>query len=356
MRLCGVPTLFYWFRLGEAPPMVWMGHQCESDVLAATGTSKPPCANGVGPFLSGEQKWLVGVLFMVPVYACESLLSLWNPSISIECDILRNCYEAFALYCFGSYLVACLGGEERVIELLEVESRKQLTKPLLEDEGKNIAAKVPRFHDFFIGPSKLGKRLSSIVKFGIVQYFFTDCGSLPIFLHFSDDSEDTVCLLSLMAIAEIAHFYVFSAEPYRFLPVSEHGKVTTPATKATFKLEEEGEQEPALVEQTETYVKAPGTSITESVQDVVIGCGEHVRKDVVLTITQAIELVEKGVTKIQETFHHISIGSGDEEVKVDKHVSENVTKDRSHVLSSEKPVRAESSEKSSGALDLDEKS
>ncbi|KAL4180693.1 hypothetical protein AMTRI_Chr12g233930 [Amborella trichopoda] len=361
---------------------------------------------------------------MVPVYACESLLSLWNPSISIECDILRNCYEAFALYCFGSYLVACLGGEERVIELLEVESRKQLTKPLLEDEGKNIAAKVPRFHDFFIGPSKLGKRLYSIVKFGIVQYMIlkTQCAFLALLLElfgvygdgkvkypyivvvinfsqtwalyclvqfynfvsfkaivfatwwqglgiailcslgilqkqgrFQSGPQDFLICIE-MAIAEIAHFYVFSAEPYRFLPVSEHGKVTTPATKATFKLEEEGEQEPALVEQTETYVKAPGTSITESVQDVVIGGGEHVRKDVVLTITQAIELVEKGVTKIQETFHHISIGSGDEEVKVDKHVSENVTKDRSHVLSSEKPVRAESSEKSSGALDLDEKS
>lgn len=33
-------------------------------------------------------------------------------------------------------------------------------------------------------------------------------------------------------------------------------------------------------------------------------------KDVVLTINQAIEPVHDGMTKIQETFHHISVSSG----------------------------------------------
>ncbi|MQL87713.1 hypothetical protein Taro_020265 [Colocasia esculenta] len=56
-----------------------------------------------------EQKWVIGVLLMVPIYATESMISLWNGRFSIVCDILRNCYEAFALYCFGNYLVACLG-------------------------------------------------------------------------------------------------------------------------------------------------------------------------------------------------------------------------------------------------------
>ena len=32
-----------------------------------------------------------------------------------------------------------------------------------------------------------------------------------------------------------------------------------------------------------------------------------------LTINQAMEPVERGVTKIQETFHQISVGSGKEE-------------------------------------------
>ena len=31
------------------------------------------------------------------------------PSLSVDCEILRDCYESFAMYCFGRYLVACLG-------------------------------------------------------------------------------------------------------------------------------------------------------------------------------------------------------------------------------------------------------
>jgi hypothetical protein len=36
-------------------------------------------------------------------------ISLVNPSISVGIEILRDGYEAFAMYCFGRYLVACLG-------------------------------------------------------------------------------------------------------------------------------------------------------------------------------------------------------------------------------------------------------
>ncbi|XP_065847118.1 protein LAZ1 homolog 2-like isoform X1 [Euphorbia lathyris] len=58
---------------------------------------------------TSEQNWMVAVIFMVHVYASESIISLSNPKTSLACDILRTCYEAFALYAFGSYLVACLG-------------------------------------------------------------------------------------------------------------------------------------------------------------------------------------------------------------------------------------------------------
>ena len=50
---------------------------------------------------------------------------------------------------------------------------------------------------------------------------------------------------------------------------------------------------------------------------------KQVVKDVVLTINQAIEPVERGVIKIQETFHHTSVSSNDNkekpEVKVEEH-------------------------------------
>lgn len=80
-----------------------------------------------------------------------------------------------------------------------------------------------------------------------------------------------------MAIAAVAHVYVFPAEPYQFLPVSEYGKVTSVEAKTEVKVnEEDAEGKPAVVKQTEMRVEAPGTSITESVQDVVLGGGEHV--------------------------------------------------------------------------------
>lgn len=57
---------------------------------------------------------------------------------------------------------------------------------------------------------------------------------------------------------------------------------------------------------------------------------KQVVKDVVLTINQAIEPVEKGVTKIQQTFHHKTVVSSDDEeeetdVAIETNVTENLT-------------------------------
>jgi hypothetical protein len=79
-----------------------------------------------------------------------------------------------------------------------------------------------------------------------------------------------------MAIAAIAHVYVFSAEPYRFLPLSEYGKVTTETTKEAVKLEQGHDEKPAVLESTETKAEAPGTSVRESVQEIVLEGGQHV--------------------------------------------------------------------------------
>ncbi|KAI3914278.1 hypothetical protein MKW92_049687 [Papaver armeniacum] len=372
-----------------------------------------------------EQKWIVAVLFMVPFYACESIISLWNPKLSVACDILRNCYEAVALYSFGRYLVACLGGERRVVQLLEYESRKQLSEPLLEEERKKKALENPSFKHFFFHPQVLGENLYTIVKFGIVQYMIlkTVCSFLALILEvfgvygdgefkwfygypyialvynfsqmwalyclvkfynatherlqpikplakfisfkaivfatwwqgmgisilcavgvlpkegkFQNALQDFLICIE-MAIAAVAHVFVFSPKPYRFLTVSEQGKITSISTKAKVKVEEDGKEKPAVVEQRETRVEAPGTSVKESVQDIVLGGGQHVVKDVVLTINQAMEPVEKGVTKIQEKFHHISIGSEKEGPKVEvEQIEENISGDGSNLERSEEKI------------------
>ncbi|XP_071715430.1 protein LAZ1-like isoform X1 [Rutidosis leptorrhynchoides] len=117
-----------------------------------------------------EQKFLFGIILMAPCYAVESFVSLLNPSISVDIGILRDCYEAFAMYCFGRYLVACLGGEDRTIEFLEREGRAGPKTPLLEQSHENGTLKHIFPFNLFLKPWRLGQRVYLIIKIGIVQY------------------------------------------------------------------------------------------------------------------------------------------------------------------------------------------
>ncbi|KAI3772762.1 hypothetical protein L6452_03955 [Arctium lappa] len=355
-----------------------------------------------------EQKWIAAVLFMVPVYACDSILSLWKPMFSLVCDILRSCYEAFALYSFGSYLIACLGGERRVVELLETEKEKLLNKPLLD--GKDVKPDLNRtaICKFFRRPHVLGEELLQIEKFGLVQYMILKsfCSFLAMvlelfgvygdgefkwyygypyiavvinfsqmwalyclvkFYHVTHERLQPIrplakfisfkaivfatwwqgvgiallCYLEVlpnqgrfqtelqdflicveMAIAAAAHVFVFSAKPYHFYPASGYGELSSETTKEVVKVEESDEEKPSVIEKTETKVEAPGTSVKESVQDIVVEGGQHVVEDVKLTINQAIGPVGKGMTKIQETIHHLSVGDDDDNKKSEVEVDE----------------------------------
>ncbi|XP_075079609.1 protein LAZ1 homolog 2-like isoform X3 [Nicotiana tabacum] len=136
-----------------------------------------------------------------------------------------------------------------------------------------------------------------------------------------------------MAIAAIAHVFVFSAKPYHFVPTSVYEEIT--AQKAETTLKSEDREKPAVVEKIEAKVELPGTSVTESVQDIVVEGGQKVVKDVVLTINQAMEPVEKGMTKIQETFHQISVSDEKEEkqeteIKIEEHEQNLTGDDRSY--------------------------
>ncbi|XP_022989393.1 protein LAZ1-like isoform X2 [Cucurbita maxima] len=117
-----------------------------------------------------EQKFLIGVILMVPTYGVESFVSLVYPSISVHLEILRDCYESFAMYCFGRYLVACLGGEERTIEFLEREGRSNTKTPLLEHSLEKGTIKHVFPMNLFLKPWKIGGWVYRVIKIGIVQY------------------------------------------------------------------------------------------------------------------------------------------------------------------------------------------
>ncbi|RAL41797.1 hypothetical protein DM860_008979 [Cuscuta australis] len=117
-----------------------------------------------------EQKFLIGVLLMVPCYAVESFVSLINPAISVYLEILRDGYESFAMYCFGRYLIACLGGEDRTIRFMQREGRAGSKAPLLGHGHEKGTIKHPFPMNIFLKPWKLGHWVYQVFKFGIVQY------------------------------------------------------------------------------------------------------------------------------------------------------------------------------------------
>ncbi|TQD72605.1 hypothetical protein C1H46_041863 [Malus baccata] len=103
-----------------------------------------------------------------------------------------------------------------------------------------------------------------------------------------------------MAIAA-AHVFAFSTEPYHYISAYGYVKITTATPKAEVKLEE-GDA-PPMLERKQTKVEAPGRSVTESVQDIVVDGSQRG--------------VKKGATKIQETFHDRTV---DSEVEVEEQV------------------------------------
>ncbi|XP_017630609.1 protein LAZ1-like isoform X2 [Gossypium arboreum] len=57
-----------------------------------------------------EQKFLIGVVLMVPCYSVESFVSLVHPSVSVDCSILHDCYESFAVLLWK--IPCCLLGKQ----------------------------------------------------------------------------------------------------------------------------------------------------------------------------------------------------------------------------------------------------
>lgn len=65
-----------------------------------------------------EQRWIVRILFIVPIYGFDSWLSLLffkNDSYYVYFDTVRDCYEAFVIYNFLSLCYEYLGGESNIM-------------------------------------------------------------------------------------------------------------------------------------------------------------------------------------------------------------------------------------------------
>eukprot|EP00042_Codosiga_hollandica_P025531 m.114799 g.114799 ORF g.114799 m.114799 type:complete len:437 (+) comp51901_c0_seq4:178-1488(+) len=66
-----------------------------------------------------HQLWIVRILFMVPIYAFASWMSLHFYHSSLYFDVIRDCYEAFVIYTFLALCFEYLGGEAIVLDYIK---------------------------------------------------------------------------------------------------------------------------------------------------------------------------------------------------------------------------------------------
>lgn len=65
-----------------------------------------------------QQKKIIRILLMVPIYAIDSWLALRFKDIAIYINTVRECYEAYVIYSFFEYLVAYIGDERILVCIL----------------------------------------------------------------------------------------------------------------------------------------------------------------------------------------------------------------------------------------------
>ncbi|XP_027339272.1 protein LAZ1 homolog 1 isoform X2 [Abrus precatorius] len=344
-----------------------------------------------------EQKFLIGLILMVPVYALESFLSLLDSSAAFNCEAMRDCYEAFALYCFERYLIACLGGEEKTIQFMESMSLTESSTPLLKESYAYGVVEHPfplncLLRDWYLGPD-----FYQSVKIGIVQYMilkmicallamilqsfgvygegkfewkygypylacilnFSQTWALYCLVQFYSVTKDKLepikplakfltfksiifltwwqgvavaFLFSMgafkgslaqelktriqdyiicieMGVAAVVHLYVFPAVPYKrgercvrnVAVMADYASLGTPPDPAEVRDSECTTRMRLGRQERERRMK-----FTHNVRDVVLGSGEIIVDDMKFTVSHVVEPVERGIAKINKTFHQIS--------------------------------------------------
>jgi len=75
---------------------------------------------------SDQQRYIIRILFIVPIYAFDSWLSLlfFKESYYIYFNSIRDCYEAFVIYNFLCLLYEYLGGEMAILSEIRGEPIK----------------------------------------------------------------------------------------------------------------------------------------------------------------------------------------------------------------------------------------
>jgi hypothetical protein len=70
------------------------------------------------------QKYCVRIIFLLPIYAIESWTALYVRQYSMYLETARETYEAYAMWNFLSFVVALLGDEHKLLQILNAPSKR----------------------------------------------------------------------------------------------------------------------------------------------------------------------------------------------------------------------------------------
>ena len=124
-------------------------------------------------YMPEVQKYVVRILWMVPIYATQSYLSLRYHRARLYIDTIRDFYEAYVIASFVYYLMALLGGQDSLVEILRNKADTNLgqhTFPL----------------SLILQPWELGLEFTLQCKHGVLQYvLFKTISTFFIFIFAS---------------------------------------------------------------------------------------------------------------------------------------------------------------------------
>lgn len=101
------------------------------------------------------QRYIVRILWMVPIYAIESWIALRFKEYHVHLQIFREAYESFVIYSFINFLIAYMGKNEDVlIQKLELRQEVPHVWPL----------------SMVLKPWAMGRRFLLECKWGTLQY------------------------------------------------------------------------------------------------------------------------------------------------------------------------------------------
>jgi hypothetical protein len=114
-------------------------------------------------YMPNVQKYVVRILWMVPLYAVQSWLSLRFRDARTYIDAGRDLYEAYVISSFLYYLIELLGGQDGLVRILRAKAREN------PQEAQHLGS-----HSFplslVLEPWDLGVEFMLQCKHGVLQY------------------------------------------------------------------------------------------------------------------------------------------------------------------------------------------